>query len=138
VNLETPRRIQVMETKTRIRSCFCYTKSVNFWNTLQNMTDECEIVIDRPQGSVHPRHSDYIYPFDYGYLEGTTSGDGDGIDCWVGSLGGSEISGVVTVVDGFKKDSEIKILIGCTKEDMQTILGCHNRGAMSGILQVRK
>jgi len=105
-----------------------------FWETLQVMVDECEVKIDRPQGSVHPRHNDYIYPFDYGYLEGTTSADGDGIDCWVGSLGGTEVTGTVTVVDGIKKDSEIKILLGCGYEDMQTILKCHNRGAMSGIL----
>ena len=105
-----------------------------FWNTLQKMVDECEIVIDRPQQSAHPRYPDYIYPLDYGYLDGTTSGDGDGIDCWVGSLGGNEVTGMVTVVDGVKKDSEIKILLGCTDEDMQTILKCHQRGAMDGIL----
>ena len=98
------------------------------------MVDECEIKIDRPQHSAHPRYPEYIYPFDYGYLDGTTSGDGDGIDCWVGSQGGTEVTGMVNVIDGVKKDSEIKILLGCTDEDMQTILGCHKRGAMDGIL----
>ncbi len=107
---------------------------MTFWDTLQRMVDECEINIDRPKNSTHPRYDDYIYPFDYGYLDGTTSGDGDGIDCWVGSQGGSEVAGIVTVVDGVKKDSEIKILLGCTDEDMQTILKCHKRGSMDGIL----
>lgn len=108
--------------------------TMTFWDNLQQMVDECEIVIDRSQGSAHPRYPDYIYPFDYGYLGGTTSADGDGIDCWVGSQGNTEVTGIVTVVDGVKKDSEIKILIGCTNEDAQTILACHQRGAMSGIL----
>lgn len=102
------------------------------------MVDESEIKIDRPQHSVHPRYPDYIYPFDYGYLDGTRSGDGDGIDCWVGSLGGNEVTGMVTVVDGMKKDGEIKILLGCSDEDMQTILKCHKRGAMDGVLVTKE
>jgi len=107
---------------------------MTFWNTLQKLVDESQIKIDRPQNSQHPRYPEYIYPFDYGYLEGTTSSDGDGIDCWVGSLGGKEVSGVVTIVDLVKKDSEIKILLGCTEEDMETILLCHQRGSMDALL----
>ena len=38
------------------------------------------LMIDRPKGSIHPRYEDMIYPFDYGYLADTTSGDGIGID----------------------------------------------------------
>jgi len=107
---------------------------MTFWNTLQQMVNESEITIDRPKDSVHPRYPDYIYPFDYGYLGGTTSGDGDGIDCWVGSLGGAEVTGAVVIADPVKKDSEIKILLGCTDENMDTILTCHQRGSMDGIL----
>ena len=107
---------------------------MTFWNSLRQMVDACEIKIDRPKDSVHPRYPEYIYPFDYGYLVGTTSGDGDGIDCWVGSLDGTEVSGIVTVIDAVKGDSEIKILLGCTEEDMDTILKCHQRGSMDGLL----
>ena len=110
---------------------------MNFWETLQKVVDESDIKIDRPKGTAHPRYPDYIYPFDYGYLEGTTSDDGHGIDCWVGSLSDNNVTGVVTIVDPVKKDSEIKILLGCTKDDMQTILACHQRGSMSGLLTER-
>lgn len=41
------------------------------------------IVIDRPLGSVHPRHSDLRYPVNYGYLPGTVSGDGHPIDVYL-------------------------------------------------------
>ncbi|MFT7644633.1 MAG: inorganic pyrophosphatase [Candidatus Paceibacteria bacterium] len=91
---------------------------MTFWNSLQTLVDKSEIKIDRPKDSIHPQYPDYIYPFDYGYLDGTTSGDGDGIDCLAGSLGGSEI----------------KILIGFTSEDMQTILKGHQRGSMDDLL----
>ena len=33
-----------------------------------------------------------------------------------------------------KKDSEIKVLLGCTDTDAETILAHHNKGQMAGIL----
>lgn len=105
-----------------------------FWISLQKLVDENEIIIDRPKNSVHPRYPDYIYPFDYGYLKNTKSSDGDGIDCWQGSLINRNVTGLVVVVDPIKADSEIKILIGCTEHDMNLILKCHQRGTMNGIL----
>lgn len=107
---------------------------MTFWNNLQKLVDESEIKIDRPKDSAHPRYPDYIYPFNYGYLEGTTSGDGDGIDCWVGSLSDNKVTGAIIIIDPVKRDSEIKILLGCTSDDMQIILRCHQRGSMDGLL----
>ncbi len=109
-----------------------------FWDTLQKLVDESEINIDRPKGSEHPRYPEYIYPYDYGELVGTTSQDGGGIDCWIGSGSGKNITGVIMIVDPNKKDSEIKILIDCTKEEMQEILPYQNRGDMAGMLIERK
>ena len=107
---------------------------MDFWNTLQKLVDESEVEIDRAKESAHPRYPDYIYPFDYGYLAKTTSTDGGEIDCWVGSLGGKDVTGVIVIVDPEKRDSEIKILLGSTPKDMSTILKCHQRGAMEGLL----
>jgi inorganic pyrophosphatase len=56
-----------------------------FWATLEQFVTSSQIVVDRPKGSLHPRFPDIIYPLDYGFLEGTTGGDGDGIDVWFGS-----------------------------------------------------
>ena len=41
------------------------------------------ITIDRPLGSRHPRHADLVYPVNYGFLPGTTSGDGMPVDVYV-------------------------------------------------------
>lgn len=90
---------------------------LDFWRAFDDMVAASPIRIDRPRGSAHPRYSDFIYPLDYGYLEGTTSGDGGGIDVWVGSLGGERVTALVCCVDLEKRDVEVKILVGCTQEE---------------------
>lgn len=42
-----------------------------------------DIKVDRPLGSVHPKHPNIIYPVNYGYIPGTQSGDGEEIDVYL-------------------------------------------------------
>ena len=51
-----------------------------FWLAVDTLVQASEIIIDRPKGSVHPQQPSVRYPLDYGYLEGTSSGDQNGID----------------------------------------------------------
>jgi predicted acetyltransferase len=48
----------------------------DFWQALDKLVSDSEIVIDRPKGSAHPRYPEFIYPLEYGYLKGTTAMDG--------------------------------------------------------------
>ena len=106
----------------------------DFWNALDELVNTSEIVIDRPKGSAHPRFPDFIYRVDYGYLKNTASMDGAGIDVWVGS-GDKKIDAIMCVVDMMKRDSEIKILIGCTEEEKMEVYKTHNETQyMTGIL----
>ena len=105
-----------------------------FWETLDELAANSEIVIDRPKGTAHPKYPDFIYRVDYGYLKNTASMDGAGIDVWVGS-GEKKIDAIICTVDLMKKDSEIKILIGCTEKEKQIIYQTHNETEyMKGIL----
>ena len=60
-------------------------QSKDFWHQLDKLVESSNIIIDRRQGAAHPRYPNFIYPYDYGYLSDTSSGDGDGIDIWVGT-----------------------------------------------------
>lgn len=42
-----------------------------------------DIIIDRPIGSVHPKHRDIIYPVNYGYIPNVFSGDGEEMDVYL-------------------------------------------------------
>jgi inorganic pyrophosphatase len=104
-----------------------------FWGHLQNLVDKCEIVIDHSQGSTHPRYSGEKYPVDYGYLEGSTSIDSGGVDIWVGSLKNGEIVGILCTVDLLKKDTELKIILDCTDDEIRAIQSFVNTEQMQSL-----
>lgn len=101
---------------------------MKFWRLLSELVASSDIVIDRPKGTAHPRYPDFIYPFDYGYLANTRSSDGDAVDLWLGSLDNKCINGIVCSVDSEERDIEIKLLIGCTQEEIHEIMEIHNQG----------
>ena len=106
-----------------------------FWAALDQLMASSRLVIDRPKGMAHPRYPDMIYPLDYGYLQDTTAMDGGGIDVWAGSDPARGLDAVMVTVDLVKRDSEIKLLIGCTEEEKQLVWHQHNDSeSMKGML----
>ena len=130
--------------------------SDSFWNAIDKIVSESKIIIDRPKGTAHPRFPDFVYRVDYGYLENTSSMDGGGIDVWVGTDERKQIDAIMCIVDLMKlasetlyiyaplahrivdlmkRDSEIKILIGCTEAEKDIVYQTHNEtDYMKGIL----
>jgi inorganic pyrophosphatase len=92
-----------------------------FWQAVDALVAGARIVIDRPAGSAHPRDARHVYPLDYGFLDGTTSADGEGIDVWIGTMTGRRVTGVVCTIDLHKRDMEAKLLLGCSAADIEHI-----------------
>lgn len=107
----------------------------DFWGAIDDLVRSGNIIIDRPRNSSHPRFPNIIYPVDYGYIESTKSMDGDGIDIWRGTLEDSTVRAIICTVDLMKKDSEIKLLIGCTEDEICKVYDFHNSTEfMKGLL----
>lgn len=111
--------------------------SERFWQLLAALVADFEIVIDRPKGSRHPRYPDRVYVLDYGYLRETVAGDNAGIDIWIGSCDVREITGIICSVDTEKRDTEIKVLLGCTEADIAQITAFHNQGDQAAIAIIK-
>lgn len=109
-----------------------------FWKALDILAAESTVIIDRPKNSVHPKFPDLIYPLDYGYLQGTAAMDGEGIDIWLGSREDRQLDAVICIVDLAKRETEIKLLIGCTDDEKEIVYRFHNQTElMKGILICR-
>ena len=120
--------------KLKFGGDFMHRFDNSFWSALDTLVGKSEIIIDRPKGTAHPKYPNFIYKVNYGYLKNTTSMDDAGIDVWVGT-NGKNIDAIMCIVDLMKRDSEIKILIGCTEEEKAIIYETHNETQyMKGIL----
>ena len=110
---------------------------MDYWESLDELVRMKALVIDRPKGSAHPNFPNSIYPLDYGYLKGTIGGDGVGVDVWRGSLEPSKVQASIITVDSLKACVEVKLIVGCTEEEIETVLNYHNTFSMRGILVKR-
>jgi inorganic pyrophosphatase len=109
-----------------------------FWQRLDALLERCQIVIDRPRGSHHPRFTEIVYALDYGYLDGTSSNDGEGIDVWLGSDRERGLDAVICTVDLDKCDAEMKLMVGCTDEEKAYIERFYNEWPDMGAKIVRR
>ncbi len=94
-----------------------------FFDELDQLHAGSRVVIDRPAGSTHPRFPSARYPIDYGYLEGTTGGDGEGVDVFVGSAAGAGVVAAAGTVDPGRRDAAIKILADCSTAEVEAVTG---------------
>ena len=88
------------------------------------------VTVDRPLGSLHPRHPDICYPINYGYIEGILAPDGEeqdayilGIDCPV-----KEFTGKIIAIIHRKNDVEDKWVVapeGVTFTENQIYTATH-------------
>jgi inorganic pyrophosphatase len=109
-----------------------------FWHFIQQLVSSSDIIIDRPIGSTHPRFPDSIYPVNYGYFEGTRASDNAGIDVWIGSGPKMDVNGFLATIDILKKDSEIKLVIGCSEEEIMMIQNFQNTNHMRAIFNTHE
>lgn len=113
-------------------------KNSIFWQRLDELIATSGIVIDRPKGSHHPRFQEIVYALDYGYLDATTSTDGEGLDVWLGSDPTQALTAVICTVDLDKRDAEMKLMIGCTEQEMRYIEDFYNTWPDMGGYIVRR
>ena len=88
------------------------------------------VTVDRPLGSLHPKHPDICYPVNYGYIEGIFAPDGEeqdayilGIDCPV-----KEFTGKIIAIIHRKNDVEDKWVVapeGVTFTENQIYTATH-------------
>ena len=64
--------------------------------------------------------------------------DGGGIDVWVGTDRKRQVDAILCVIDLMKRDSEIKVFIGCTQAEKEAIYETQNQTAYMKALLIRR
>lgn len=91
---------------------------MDVWRHADLLVEQGRLVIDRPGGRSHPRHPEFVYPVDYGYIDGTQGGDGEGVDVWIGTGPDAQVTAIACTIDPFRKNAEVKLFWRCTPEQI--------------------
>lgn len=83
------------------------------------------VTVDRPLGSVHPKHKNIVYPLNYGYVNGVIAPDGEEQDVYIMGVDVpiKAFTGIVVAVIHRLNDAEDKWIVApegytVTKEDI--------------------
>ena len=97
------------------------------------------VTLDRPRGSRHPAYPAIVYPIDYGYANGTSSGDGEAVDVFVGTAPALGLVGAILTRDFRRLDREVKLLWNTHPEEIYRAHGFLNfdRALLDGTLALR-
>lgn len=112
------------------------------WDAWEALVRERGVELDRPRGTAHPRFPSVIYPLDYGFVPGTLSTDGEGIDAFVGTAreeAGANLVGAILTQDHRQGKREAKLLWRCTPEEIYRAHGFLNfdQRLLEGVLALR-
>jgi len=99
-----------------------YLNNAYFWQKIDTLYLSGNLVMTRKKGERHPEFSNLVYPTDYGRLEDTNAVNGKGVSVYVGSGSKTKISGLIIAADILVKELDVKILAGCTDDEIEQIL----------------
>lgn len=107
---------------------------MDVWQHGDLLVQQGKLVIDRPGGTSHPKFPEFVYPLDYGFVDGTQGGDGEGIDVWIGSGRIERVTAIACTIDPFKKNAELKLLWRCTPEQISQIEAFYAPQSQAGLV----
>ena len=115
-----------------------FENNAYFWQKLDTLYLSSGYQITRKKGEGHPRFQNLIYPVDYGYINDTKSFGKDGVSIYAGSGNRYEISALVVAADILIKELDVKVLVGCTEEEVDQGLRFLNQTNYQKTVLIRK
>ncbi len=109
-----------------------------FWQKVDTLVLSSSMKIDRPKGTSHYKYSNLVYPVDYGYLSDSMATESSLIDIYWGESRSNDVNGIVISADILKKDCVVKLLVGCTDQEMLDVLEFLNQTDFQKAILVKR
>ena len=115
-----------------------YENNAWFWQKVDTLYLSSGFRLTRKKGDVHPVFKNLIYPTDYGHVKDTKSVSGEGVSVYAGSLSRNTITALVVAADILAKELDVKILVGCTDEEVDQVLRFLNQTDYQKTVLIRR
>lgn len=115
-----------------------YENNAYFWQKLDTLFLSSGFSIARKKGDVHPNFANLIYPVDYGHVNDTKSISGEGVSLYAGSLDRNKITAIVVAADILAKELDVKVMVGCSEEEVEEVLRFLNQTDYQKTILIRR
>ena len=115
-----------------------YENNAYFWQKVDNLYLSSGFKQTRKKGDVHPVFKNLIYPTDYGHVKDTKSISGEGVSVYAGTLSRSKITALVIAADILARELDVKVLVGCTDEEVEAVLRFLNQTDYQKTVLIRR
>ncbi len=115
-----------------------YENNAYFWQKVDTLFLSSEINLNRKKGDVHPVFKNLIYPTDYGHVTDTKSVTSEGVSVYAGSGDRNKITALVVAADILAKELDVKMLIGCTDQEVEDVLRFLNQTDLQKTVLIRR
>ncbi len=94
----------------------------SFWDSLDRLLEEGELVIDRPQGTPQGCFPQVRYPLDCGYLALPNSEAAAEMDVWRGSGAPNQVSAILLAVDEHNLELNRSLAVGVDESELESVV----------------
>ncbi len=115
-----------------------YQNNAYFWQKVDTLFLSSGFRQTRKKGDVHPVFKNLIYPTDYGHIRDTKSVSGEGVSVYAGSGDRNKITALVVAADILSKELDVKVLVGCTEEQVEEVLRFLNQTDYQKTVLIRR
>ncbi|RCK77070.1 MAG: Nitroreductase family protein [Anaerolineae bacterium] len=104
-----------------------------FWESLDHLLEEGEVIIDRPQGSLHACFPHVRYPFDCGYLALPLSESGEELDVWKGSGAPTQVVAILLAVDEHNLELNRSLVVGLNAQELEAVTDFYTQIGLTAV-----
>lgn len=99
-----------------------YENNAFFWQKVDSLYLSGTRKIIKKKGEIHDTFKNLVYPLDYARIEDMKSVSGHGVAVYLGSENRNKVSALVVAADILEKELDVKVLAGCTEEEIEEVL----------------
>ncbi|MDD6560626.1 MAG: Inorganic pyrophosphatase [Lactimicrobium massiliense] len=115
-----------------------YENNAFFWQKVDTLFLSGKLALTKKKGEAHDTFRNLVYPTDYGHLGDTKSTTAEGVSVYAGSGDRSQITALVVAADILTKELDVKMLIGCTEEEVMAVLRFLNQTDFQKTVLIRR
>lgn len=114
-----------------------YENNAYFWQKVDTLFLSSNLKITNKKDEVHRQFSNLIYPIDHGYLLDAGEEGDQQISVYVGSQS-QTVSALIIAADILQKTLEVKMLVGCSEEEIEAVLRFLNQTDYQKTVLIRR